>query len=305
MLGQIDMRTAQMRVSILSAIPLFTFCVFVGGTVRGQESCSVTLPPIPTAAQIFSIQQERTLGDIEAEWVETDYHVAQNGKFAAHLNAIAVRILSQFPREQTQVHVILIDSPAAEAFSAGPERIYISGKMVALLRSDDELAGLLGHELGHIMMHQNAVVMSQLFREILGVSAIGDRKDISEKLRRMLDSIDRDKKMLRKATNIIERLEGINQNRADRVALYAAAASGFSPQAYVELFDRSAETNGNWGSVLNDFFGTTTSDLRRLREIKKALKHLPQPCREIVPAASAGFRTWQAAVMSDTDLARR
>ena len=299
------MRTAQMRVSILSKISLFTLSVFVGGTVRGQQSCSVTLAPIPTAAQIFSIQQERTLGDIEAERVETDYHVAQNEKFAAHLNAIAGRVLSQFPREQAQVHVILIDLPAAEAFSTGPERMYISRKMVALLRSDDELAGLLGHELGHIVTHQNAVIMSQLFREILGVSAVGDRKDISEKLRKMLDSIDRDKKLLRKAANIIERQEGINQNGADRVALYAAAASGFSPQAYVELFDRSAETNGNRGSVLNDFFGTTTSNLRRLREIKKALKQLPQPCQEIVPAASAEFRTWQAAVMSDPDLARR
>jgi predicted Zn-dependent protease len=299
------MRTAQMRVSILSKISLFTLSVLVGGTVRGQQSCSVTLAPIPTAAQIFRIQQERTLGDIEAEWVETDYHVAQNEKFAAHLNAIAGRVLSQFPREQAQVHVILIDLPAAEAFSTGPERMYISRKMVALLRSDDELAGLLGHELGHIVTHQNAVIMSQLFREILGVSAVGDRKDISEKLRRMLDSIDRDKKLLRKAANIIEGQEGINQNGADRVALYAAAGSGFSPQAYVELFDRSAETNGNRGSVLNDFFGTTTSNLRRLREIKKALKQLPQSCQEIVPAASAEFRTWQAAVMSDLDLARR
>ncbi|MGB6676131.1 MAG: M48 family metalloprotease [Terriglobales bacterium] len=299
------MRTAQMRVSILSTISLFIFCVFVGGTVRGQQSCSVTLAPIPTAAQIFSIQQERTLGDIEAEWVETDYHVAQNDKFAAHLNAIAGRVLSQFPREQARVRVILIDFPAAEAFSTGPERIYISRKMVALLRSDDELAGLLGHELGHIVTHQNAVIVSQLFREILGVSAVGDRKDISEKLRRMLDSVDRDKEMLRKAANVIEQREEINQKGADRVALCAAAASGFSPRAYMELLDRTAETNGNRGSVLDDFFGTTTSNRRRLREMKKALKQLPQPCREIVPSASAEFRTWQAAVLSDRDLARR
>jgi predicted Zn-dependent protease len=299
------MRTAQMRASILSTISLFTFSAFVGGTVRGQQSCSVTLAPIPTAAQIFSIQQERTLGDIEAEWVETDYHVAQNEKVAAHLNAIAGRVLSQFPREQARVHVILIDFPAAEAFSTGPERIYISRKMVALLRSDDELAGLLGHELGHIVTHQNAVIMSQLFREILGVRAVGDRKDISEKLRRMLDSVDRDREMLRKAANVIERREEINQDGADRVALCAAAASGFSPQAYMELFDRTAETNGNRGSVLDDFFGTTTSNRRRLREMKKALKRLPPPRREIVPCASSEFRTWQAAVLSDPDLARR
>jgi hypothetical protein len=112
--------------------------------------------------------------------------------------------------------------------------------------------------------------MSQLFREILGVSAVGDRKDISEKLRRMLDSIDRDEKLPRKAANLTERQEGISQNGADPVALYAAAAaSGFSPEAHVELFDGSAEANGNRGSVLNVVFGTTTSNPRRLREIKK------------------------------------
>jgi hypothetical protein len=121
----------------------------------------------------------------------------------------------------------------------------------------------------------------------------------------MLDSIDRDKKLSRKATNIIERHEGINQNGADRVALYAAAGQRVFATGLCGTFDRSAETNGNRGSVLNDFFGTTTSNLRRLRGIKKALKQLPQACREIVPAASAEFRTWQAGVMSDPDLARR
>jgi predicted Zn-dependent protease len=78
------------------------------------------------------------------------------------------------------------------SFSAGPERIYITRKMVALLRNDDELAGLLGHELGNFLMHQNAIVVSQLFHKILAVNAVSDRTDIPEKLRRMLDSIDRE-----------------------------------------------------------------------------------------------------------------
>jgi len=111
--------------------------------------------------------------------------------------------------------------------------------------------------------------------------------------------------LLRKASRIIERQEGIHQNEADRVALYAAAAAGFSPQAYVELFDRSAGTNGTSGNVLIDSFGATTWNPRRLREIKKTLKQLPPPCREIVPAASPEFRIWQAALSSDLDLIHR
>jgi predicted Zn-dependent protease len=147
--------------------------------------------------------------------------------------------------------------------------------------------------------------VSQLFHEVLGVNAVSDRKDISEKLRRILDNVGHDTKLSWKAAEIIERQEGIYQNEADRVALYASAVAGFSPQAYVELFERSAGTNGSSGSVLTDSFGATTSNLRRLREIQKTLRQLPRPCREIVPAASAEFRTWQAAVISDPELARR
>jgi predicted Zn-dependent protease len=306
MLQQTSMRIVHLRVPILSTISLFALSAFDGGTVRGQQSCSVTLAlRIPATAQIFSIQQERTLGNIEADLVEGNYYAAHDEEFAAHLNAIAARVLSHFPRDQAPVHVILIDTPEANSFSVGPERIYITRRMVALLRNDDELAGLLGHELGHVLTHQNAIIVSQLFHEILGVNTVSDQKDILGKLRRMLDSIDRDPKLLRKAAEIMEGREGIHQNEADRVALYASAAAGFSPQAYVELFERSAGTNGSSGSVLTDYFGATTSNLRRLREIRKTLRQLPRPCREIVPAASAEFRTWQAAVISETDLARR
>jgi len=78
----------------------------------------------------------------------------------------------------------------------------------------------------------------------------------------------------RKAAQIIDRQEGI-QNQADCVALYVSSAAGYSPQAYAELFDRSAGTNGSSSSILTDFFGTTTSSPRRLREIRKGLEAAP------------------------------
>lgn len=299
------MRTVRTRLVVLPTLLLLVLSVFAGGTVRGQPSCTVTRArKIAPAVNIFSLQQERALGDIEAEWVENNYQAVHDEELAAHLHAIAGRVLAQFPGDSVPVHVILIDAPEAQSFSIGPERIYITRKMVGSLRNDDELAGLLGHELGHILNHQNAIIVSQLFRAILGVNAVGDRNDILEKLNRMLGSIDHDKKSLRKAAEIVERQEWSLQNEADHVALYASAAAGFSPQSYVELFERLAGTNGSNGSVLTDYFGATTSNLRRLREIQKAMRELPRPCREMVPAASAGFRTWQAAVMSDTDLAR-
>jgi predicted Zn-dependent protease len=300
------MRTIPTRAAVLSTVCLFGFWISVGSAVRAQQPCTVSLGlSIATAPHIFTVQQERTLGDIEAGWVESSHPAADDEKLAEHLNAVAGRILSQFPEEQTGIRVVLIDTPEAESFSIGPERIYVTRKMVASLRNDDELAGLIGHELGHILAHKNAVIVSQLFQEILGVNTVTDKKDIVEKLRRLFDSIDQDRKSLRKAGQIIENQEGLHQQEADRIALYASAAAGFSPQAYLDLFDRLAGTNGNTGGVLTDFFAAPDSDLRRFREMKKMLKQLPRPCREIAPTDSAQFRSWQAAVISRSDLARR
>jgi hypothetical protein len=258
---------------------LVALLVFVGCTVRAQQSCSVTLPTrIPTSANIFSAQQERMLGDIGPELVEGNYHAAHDEELVAHLNAVAEVVLSH-SHNRVLVHFIVIDTLEAESFTVAPERIYIPRKMVALLRNDDKLARLLGHEL---------------FREILGVNVVSDRKDMSDKLICMFNGIDRDAKLSRKAAQIIDLQEGI-QNQADCVALYVSAAAGYSPQAYAEPFDRSAGTNGSRSSILTDFFGTTNSSLRSLREIKQALKRLPRPCQEMVPVASPEFRRWRAA----------
>jgi predicted Zn-dependent protease len=298
------LRTVPIRSHILSTACLFTVALFADGAARAQQVCSVTPTlRIPAVAHIFSVQQERTLGDIEAEWLETNYHAVHDEVLSAHLNAVAGRILSQFPHDQARIRIILIDAPKAQAFSVGPERIYITRTMITLLKNDDELAGLLGHELGHVLTHQNAIVVSQLFREILGVNTVGDRKDISDKLTRTFNSIDRDTRMLRKAAIIIERQGATHEYDADRFAVYASAAAGFSPQAVVDLFDRSAETHGSTGNLLGDFLGATTSDEKRLREINKTLRALLRPCREIAPATSTEFGTWRAAVISHTDLA--
>jgi len=296
------MWTGQSRFHFPSSAYLLVLVLLVGNEVWAQQPCT-TIPvlKIRTAASVFNADQEGILGDIEAQFVEQNYPVVHDDESAAHLDAVARRIFSLLPPEQTRLRIILIDIPGPESFSIGPERIYLTPKMIRLLNNDDELAGLLGHELGHILTHQNAIMVSQLFHEILRVNGVSDRRDISEKFTRLLDSIDGNKKMLRKATQLVDRQEAISQYEADRFAIFASAAARFSPQAFLDLFERSAGTNGRKGNLMTDFFATTTSDETRLREIRKTLRHLPKPCREIAVAPAGEFRIWQAAILSQSD----
>jgi WD40 repeat protein len=294
------MRTISITIlSMLAALPV--------GVVCAQEKCPA--PPVlgaSTSTNIFNPQQELDLGDVEAEWLERNYRVIHDDELAARLDLVTQRILAQLPPTPLKFRVILIDSPVVNSFSVGAGRIYVTRKMVAFLRNDDELAGLIGHEMGHILTHQNAIEMTREFHDFLGVDSVGDRKDILDKFNRMLDSIARNKNALTKTAERDWQQEEPHQFQADRVALYAAAAAGFSPQAFVEFFDRLAQTHGKTGNLLTDFFGATKPDEKRLRELHKSLTLLPEVCRAIAPAApSADFLAWQASVIAYSGLGRR
>ncbi|MGB9432316.1 MAG: hypothetical protein WBQ89_08750, partial [Candidatus Acidiferrum sp.] len=55
---------------------LLALLVLVAGALRAQQPCSVApVLRMPSAPQIFDPQQERALGDVEADWVEANYSI--------------------------------------------------------------------------------------------------------------------------------------------------------------------------------------------------------------------------------------
>ncbi len=254
------------------------------------------------APNVFTPEQEVELGEIEAEQLERRARVIHDDALAARMNGVVDRILKQLPPTHMQFHATLIDEPVLNAFTLPGGRIYVARKLVAFLRNDDELADLLGHEMGHALSHQGAIDMTRNLREVLGVTSVGDRKDIFDKLNRLMDNVARDPKVLERASQE----EESKQYQADTVALYALGNAGYAPQTFADFFDRLAQTKGKTGNWMTDFFGRTTPNQKRLREIRKNIDDLPAVCRGTPsPEPSEEFLTWQSDVISYSGLGRK
>jgi len=281
----------------------FVVAVFVP-QARSQETCSAPIPSIAVpskAVDIFTPQQEVELGDIEAQEIERNLHVIDDPKLTNHIDKILNRLVAQIPPTGLKFRVILIDLPAVNSMSIAGGRIYVTRKMVAFLDNDDELAGLLAHEMGHALAHQAAITETRLFRKILGVTSVGDRQDIFDKFNQLISNLARDPKLLeRLATQ-----EEPRQYQADRIAIAIMANAGFAPESFPGFFDRLAQTKGKTGNWLTDLFTETTINEKRLREMRKTVQELPRPCLRAAPAPlSADFKTWQAAVIGYSGLGR-
>jgi WD40 repeat protein len=247
----------------------------------------------PVSGDLFSDEQEIWLGDAMADLIENEYTIVKDPAENAYLEKIGARLLAVLPPTKIRFRFVLIDSREVNGFSLAGGRVYLTRKLVASARSEDEVAGVLAHEIGHIITHQSAAEISDQMRRLMGVTSIGDKADVYDKFRRLMDAERNDKKHHEDSDS------DPSQNQADRVAVYAIAVAGYQPQAYAEFWDRSFFVQGKTGGAVSDFFGLTKPTQKRLRQLRQLVAELPKGCGAATASETAEFHQWQNAVTAN------
>jgi WD40 repeat protein len=287
--------------NFIGALIVAATCAIVAPRAPAQQPCQPPQPPPPTAGQnIFTPQQEMDLGNAVAEQVQKNFRVIDDPELLAYLRRVGDRVAKQAPDVGLRFQFFIFDLPDANAFTLPGGRIYVSRKLIALAHSEDELAGVIAHEIGHGAARQMPVEMTRRFRELLGVTSVTDRRDIFEKYNLMVENA------MRKPGLFAERGEDKNQEVADQIGFYALVRAGYDPQAQASLWDRVTETKGKTGNFFSDLFGTTKPESKRLREMLRSAAQLPASC--VQPHTNSSpeeFQKWQTAVVAFTGTAAR
>jgi hypothetical protein len=285
-----------LRVSAFGAVLLFAQACFA------QQACPPPQIPAPALGlDIFNDKQEMDLGDAIAEHVQRSFLVIDDEDLTGYVQRIGQRLLAQAPPTGLQLQFFLYDSPEANAETMPGGRVYVSRKLVAMTRNEDELASVIGHELGHVLTHQPAVRLSQLFRDALGVTQPGTREEIFHSYELLQESVVRKKKAFQHSGG-----EKDEQGIADQVGIQLITRAGYSPKAFGDFFDRLADTRGKTGNWLSDLVGTTRPDSKRLREILKQTPALTAACPAPTNTSNPSeFQKWQASVVSYSGLGHK
>ena len=125
--------------------------------LAGCASTTVTNPVSGRAERsVMDEATELAEGRKAHQQVLAEYSALNHPALQAYVNALGQRLARQSHRSGLQWHFTVLDSPEVNAFALPGGYVYVTRGILAYMDSEADLAGVIGHEIGHVTARHGA-----------------------------------------------------------------------------------------------------------------------------------------------------
>ena len=253
-------RAVRIRIDIRVAWILLPFILLWGcavNPVTGKEELSLISEP-----------QEIAMG-------EENYPIAtqiNNGLFQDrelqdYVNRVGKKVASVSHRPNLPYEFNLVNSSEINAYALPGGKISITRGLVSILENEDELAGVLAHEVGHAAARHSAQQISRTVlteAALLGVGAYMASRDVKNRELYALGSTFA-------ATLLLMRYSRSQETQADDLALEYMSRAGYNPSAYLHVMETLQKTSKREPSRFEALFASHPLTSERIENISRLL----------------------------------
>jgi predicted Zn-dependent protease len=154
---------------------------------------------------------------------------------------------------------LLADPRTVNAFALPGGPIFVTEGLLRLLKTEGELAAVLGHEVGHVIARHSSerLAKQQLTQGLLGALVVGSGDYTTAQIGQMVGSM------------INMRYGREDEIESDALGIRIAAEAGYDPRAMVRVMEVLAKASG--GSRQPEFFSTHPAPENRAERIRQEI----------------------------------
>jgi beta-barrel assembly-enhancing protease len=231
---------------------------------------------------LISMDQERAMGkQIDAE-VRKEYKVIDDPQAVAYLTQLGTRILKGAPAKPADFTFHVVEDEAINAFAVPGGQVYVNTGLIQAASTESELAGVLGHEMGHVISRHGTEQLSKVYGlNIIGSLALGENPGILAGLAAQVGG-----------TALMLKYGRDAERESDKLAVKYTYAGGIDPRGIVAFFEKlRKEEKGNAPPKLLAWLSTHPLTGDRIRDAKARIAELP---RKTVTRDTAAFQAFKA-----------
>ena len=209
---------------IVLAAALLAGCATVTNPVTGQRELTV-----------MDERSEIAEGRKAHEEVLKEYGAYANPRLQAYVNELGQRLAKQSHRSNLEWHFTVVDSPEINAFALPGGYVYVTRGLMAYMDSEADLAGVIGHEIGHVTARHGAqratrqqtaglgVLAATILGAVLEVKGVGGATDMASTVSQGV------------AAGYIASYSRDQETQADRLGADYLARNNYDPKNMIDV----------------------------------------------------------------------
>src|SRR5437867_4054751 len=212
---------------------------------------------------VFSAQQDVEIGKEVSKDAERKLRIINDSQINSYTNSLGRRLASRAPGEKYPYQFKVVDDKAINAFALPGGFLYINRGIFENADNEAQLAGVVSHEIGHVVLRHGTNQMSKSYAaqaplSILG-SALGNQS-IGAIIAQMGASFA--------ANSVLLKFSRDAERQADLMGAQILYDSNYDPRAMVQFFEK-LETQG--GARSAQFFSSHPNPGNRIGAVNQEI----------------------------------
>ena len=212
----------------------------------------VAIKRSPSGFNLFSVQQDVDLGRQSAVEVERQLPILNDARVNSYLTRIISRLSAQAPGTKFPYTIRAVNSTEINAFALPGGPMYVNKGLVTAARSEAELAGVLAHEMSHVVLRHGTEQASKAYLGQAGLSLlgglVGKRGSTSSQIVNAVGGFGLNAAFLKFSRS--------DEYEADALGAELMSKAGYDPLAMATMFAMLRSEQGRDPGKLERFFSS-------------------------------------------------
>lgn len=234
--------------------------IFLVLMIAGFVGCAGMLSEI----NIFSDKEEIQLGERFSKEIEKELKLYQDPVIAAYIVNLGQLLAKHSKRRGITYYFKVVDTDVVNAFALPGGYLYVNLGLIRAAENESELAGVIGHEIGHIVGKHGA---EQLTKQIGFATVVqlvlGQDPDQTEQV--IADII---------ATGALMKYSRDAENEADGHAVQEMYDAGLNPEGMATFFEKLRKLQKTQPTQLEQIFSTHPPTDERIANVRSQIARL-------------------------------
>jgi predicted Zn-dependent protease len=236
-----------------------------------------------------SDQQEVAIGEQDAEQINAQLPLLDDPRVVGYVQKLGQAIAAKTSRADLTWHFYVVNTEDVNAFALPGGFVYVNRGLIEQSQRLDQLAGTLGHEIGHVVRRHAVEQKKKQTGANIGIS-------LACTLTKICQHTSAQVVISAAGSALFAKYSRRDESEADSEAVVNVVNAGIDPRGIPELFQILLRERERSPTRLDAFFASHPLEESRIAATEQQIAELPQPSLGRLTADDAAFHGFKDAL---------